>query len=89
MEPTVSTETSAIRTQTLGNYPKRNTLHLEHGESLKTSVKDCLYVRICTDWVDGGIDVKLCKSERNWLKYISKEDEEPYFNVAVDKLTFN
>jgi len=38
MEPTVSSETSAIRTQTPGNYPKRNTLlvHLEHGESLKT-----------------------------------------------------
>jgi len=27
MEPTVSSETSAIRTQTPGNYPKRNTLH--------------------------------------------------------------
>jgi len=27
---------SAIRTQTPGNYPKRSTLHLEHGESLKT-----------------------------------------------------
>ena len=27
MEPTVSSETLAIRTQTLGNYPKRNTLH--------------------------------------------------------------
>jgi len=37
------------------------------------SVKDCLYVRSCTDWVDGGIDVKLCKLEHNWLKYISKE----------------
>ena len=36
MEPTVSSETSAIRTQTPGNYPKRNKLHLEHGESLKT-----------------------------------------------------
>jgi len=33
--------------------------------------------------------VKPCMSERNWLKYISKEDEEPYFNVAVDKLSFN
>ena len=29
-------ETSAIRTQTPGNYPKRNNLHLEHGESLRT-----------------------------------------------------
>ena len=36
MEPIVSSETSAIRTQTPGNYPKRNKLHLEHGESLKT-----------------------------------------------------
>jgi len=29
-------ETSAIRTQTLGNYPKENMLHIEHGESLKS-----------------------------------------------------
>ena len=36
MEPIVSSETSAIRTQTPGNYPKGNKLHLEHGESLKT-----------------------------------------------------
>ena len=35
MEPIVSSETSAVRTQTPGNYPKRNKLHLEHGESLK------------------------------------------------------
>jgi len=27
MEPIVSAETSAIRTQTPGNYPKRNNLH--------------------------------------------------------------
>jgi len=38
MEPIVSSETSAIRTQTPGNYPKRNKLHLEHGESLKTKM---------------------------------------------------
>ena len=36
MEPIVSSETSAVRTQTPENYPKRNKLHLEHGESLKT-----------------------------------------------------
>jgi len=36
MEPIVSSETSEIRTQTPGNYPKRNKLHLEHSESLKT-----------------------------------------------------
>jgi len=38
MEPIVSSKTSAIRTQTPGNYPKRNKLHLEHGESLKTRI---------------------------------------------------
>jgi len=36
IEPIVSSETSAIRTQTPGNYPKRNNLHLENGESLRT-----------------------------------------------------
>jgi len=29
MEPIVSSETSAIRTQTPGNYPKRNNLQLD------------------------------------------------------------
>ena len=42
MDPIVSSETSAVRTQTPGNYPKRNKLHLEHGESLKTRLK-CLH----------------------------------------------
>ena len=28
MEPIVSSETSAIKTQTPGNYPKRNKLHI-------------------------------------------------------------
>jgi len=37
MEQTVGSETSAIRTQTQGNYPKRNTLHLKHGKNLKTT----------------------------------------------------
>ena len=30
--------TSAIRTQTPGNYPKENILHIEHGESLKSRI---------------------------------------------------
>ena len=38
MEPIVSSETSAIRTQMPGNYPKRNNLHLEHGKSLRTRI---------------------------------------------------
>ena len=29
MEPIVSSETSAIRTQTPGKYPKRNNLHIQ------------------------------------------------------------
>ena len=37
MEPTVSSETSAIRTQTPGNYPKRNKFRFEHGEIFKTT----------------------------------------------------
>jgi len=48
MEPIVSSETSAIRTQTPGNYPKRNKLHLEHGESLKTR-KYSLFFTDCNE----------------------------------------
>ena len=52
MEPIVSSETSAIRTQTPGNYPKRNKLHLEQGESLKTRLNIMKFrtwynVRLC------------------------------------------
>jgi len=35
MEPTVSSETSAIRTQKPGNYPKKKTLH---------AYKNCTYI---------------------------------------------
>jgi len=45
MEPIASSETSAIRTQTPGNYPKRNKLHLEHGESLKTRLIVTLFAK--------------------------------------------
>ena len=46
MEPIVSSETSAIRTQTPGNYPKRNNLHLEHGESLRTKMKYLVFINV-------------------------------------------
>ena len=36
MECIRSSETSAIKIQTPGNYPKMNILQLKHGESLKT-----------------------------------------------------
>jgi hypothetical protein len=32
--------------------------------------------------------VQKCKSRRNWLRYISKEDDEPYFNCKVSELSF-
>jgi len=35
MEPIVSSETSAIRTQTPGNYPKRNKLQPEDGPHVR------------------------------------------------------
>jgi len=47
MEQIVSSETSAIKSQTPGNYPKRNKLQLQHGESLRTRVEvpwESLYV---------------------------------------------
>jgi len=36
MELIEGSETSAVSTVTLGNYPKENILHIEHGESLKS-----------------------------------------------------
>jgi len=40
-----NSEMSAIRTQTPGNYPKRNKSHLEHGESLKTRISMTMLVK--------------------------------------------
>jgi hypothetical protein len=34
------------------------------------------------------INLQKCKSKKNWLKYITKEDETPYFNCAVNQLSF-
>jgi len=57
MEPIVSSETSAIRTQTPGNYPKRNKLHLEHGESLKTRSLQILDQLILVGKLSGNNDI--------------------------------
>jgi len=46
MELTVSSETSAIRIQMPGNYPKRNKLHLEHSESFKNKNKYNCFKRL-------------------------------------------
>jgi len=44
MELKEGSETSAIRTQTPGNYPEENILHIEHGESLKSRINICIFV---------------------------------------------
>jgi len=67
MEQTVGSETSEIRTQTPGNYPKRNTLHLEHGESLKTRMS-------CKGY---AIDV-LCKKKSEQGKCYTKQNRRRY-----------
>jgi len=52
MEPTVSSETSAVRTQTAENYAKRNKLHLEQGESLKTRTVLSSILRILDPFIN-------------------------------------
>jgi hypothetical protein len=44
------------------------------------------YIRV---FHNSTVDVRPCKSRRNWLKYITKEDEEPYFNCKLSELSFN
>jgi hypothetical protein len=44
MERIVCSETSAISTQTPGKYPKENTLHIKHGESLKSRIHNYIYI---------------------------------------------
>jgi hypothetical protein len=40
MEQTECSETSVYKLQTPGNYPEENTQHSEHGESLKSRMKE-------------------------------------------------
>lgn len=49
---------------------------------------DCLFVRNYLDWFEGSINIEPCRSARNWLKYVTKEDSEAYFNFSVDQLLF-
>jgi hypothetical protein len=39
MEPTLVTETAAVKTQTPGKFPEESTLESQRGESLKTYKK--------------------------------------------------
>jgi len=65
MDPIVSSETSAIKSQTPGNYPKRNKLHLQHGESLRTR-----YIEMfLTQWYAfHWLHVTVCRIGRRFLK---------------------
>ena len=58
----LSSETSEIRTQTPGNYPKTNKLHLEHGESLKTRINRRYLLFYCTSYRINMFRALLCSS---------------------------
>jgi len=45
-------ETSAIRTQTPGNYPKENILHIEQGERLKSELGDFCIFFVSGCWIE-------------------------------------
>jgi len=53
MEMIECSETSAISTQTPGRYPKENTLHIKHGESLKSRILQCKF--ICSSHFRGSV----------------------------------
>jgi len=74
MEPIVSSETSAIRTQTPGNYPKRDKLHLEHGESLKTRM-----IPVITMRTPEGISAAQVKG-------FTSQNVARYFNIYESEL---
>ena len=51
MEPIVSSETSAIKSQTPGNYPKRNKLDLFLNSKFKNDIRTqrCVYITLWRD----------------------------------------
>ena len=53
MEPTVSSETSEIRTQTPGNYPKRNNFYVEFYSKIKFEKLVHLFGFII--WINGNL----------------------------------
>jgi hypothetical protein len=53
------------------------------------NVTTCVAVRdVYSSFFEGTINVQACRSTRSWLKCISKEDDEPYFNCSLSKLSF-
>jgi len=68
IELIVSSEMSANRTQTSGNYPKRNKLYLEHGESLKTKISGIFRIFFFNGTTDNRSGVQMCRS-KNFRKF--------------------
>lgn len=54
-----------------------------YNNDLRIFIKDLFGENIST------LDFQSCRSERNWLKYIIKEDVEPYHNVKSSLFHFN
>jgi hypothetical protein len=50
---------------------------------------DCDYVRNNLSFWPGTINVAVYKSRKTFLKYITKEDEKPFFNCPVGELLFH
>jgi hypothetical protein len=58
---TVCSETSAYKFQTLGNYPKQSIQHLEHGESLKSSLLILLQM-VYISYIHTGVPGGMCQT---------------------------
>jgi hypothetical protein len=70
LEPIEGSETSAFRTQTLGNYPKENILHKEHGKSLKSRniILLCLFLlRVIFQWPHRWLHLWLGTAHLKWM----------------------
>jgi len=64
MEQTECSETSAYKIQTLGNYPKENMQHTEHGEILKSRTK---YPTFITSAVEAVATVRVMTNAQGVL----------------------
>jgi len=83
MELIEGPETSAISTQTPGNYPKENMLHIEHGESLKSRILTVVFQKYniwtngihynCCEW-NCGVNSPSVYADCDFLKPLRSRD---------------